>query len=317
MGGKTRIEWTDATWNPVRGCSRVSEGCRNCYAERQAIRQAGPGGKYEGLVTITNGHPQWTGDIRVVPEKLGEPLQWRKARRIFVNSMSDLFHENVPDQFITDVFGIMALGFWHQFQILTKRPERALAYFQAGDHGIIEQFRAIEVRGGVGPVEMFRAMDRRRWSIKEWQWPLPNVWLGVSVEDQETADERIPILLQTPAAVRFVSYEPALGDVNFCSVQVDLGIKANVLVRYCDHPFGSMLTPSARIDWVIAGGESGPGARPSHPDWFRSVQQQCSAAGVAFFMKQMTERGRKIPFEQWPEELKVREFPETVAGEII
>ena len=206
MSDTSKIEWTDATWNPVRGCVKVSPGCAHCYAETFAERFRGvPGPPYEQGF-----------DLRLVPEKLFEPLKWKEPRRIFVNSMSDLFQDGVPDQFITDVFGVMTLAYWHTFQILTKRPARMLEYLAAGDHGIRRQFCQLQINGGTATRDVFRALDqRRRRTDNEWPWPLPNVWLGVSVENQHFADERIPLLLQTPAAVRFISAEPLLAPVNF------------------------------------------------------------------------------------------------------
>lgn len=202
------IAWTDETWNPLRGCSKVSPGCKNCYAETMAARFAGPGQPYEG--TIDRG--RWNGQIRLVPEKLAEPLRWRRPRRIFVNSMSDIFHESVPFEFVAAVFGVMAACPQHVFQVLTKRPERAAEFFKWASslHAAEETHIADiceEFSRGAGV-----CVDPKYGLV---EWPLPNVWLGVSVEDQTTADERIPHLLQCPAAVRWVSYEPALGPVDF------------------------------------------------------------------------------------------------------
>jgi protein gp37 len=238
MGDKSSIEWTDATWNPVRGCSIVSKGCTNCYAMRQAHRSSGPGGAYEGLTKLTKGGPVWTGAIRTVPELLDAPLKWKRPRRIFVNSMSDLFHEDVPENFITDVWRTMADAPQHIFQILTKRPERMRDWLLAG----------LSIGDFIAK-------------------PLDNVWLGVSVEDQASADERIPVLSQTPAAVRWISAEPLLGPI--------------YMPLYLGRP-----TYEPRLHWLVVGGESGPGARPMHPDWVRSLRDQCAAAGVAFFFKQ-------------------------------
>lgn len=244
MGDKTTIEWTDATWNPVRGCSIVSKGCTNCYAMRQAHRHANRGGAYEGLTKLTNGGPVWTGAVRLVPELLGLPLRWRAARRIFVNSMSDLFQEAVPYAFIDQVWGTMAAAPQHVFQILTKRPERMRDY-------LLDRLRV----GGI---------------IAQ---PLSNVWLGVSAEDQKAADERIPFLLETPAAVRWISAEPLLGPITLERPIVnDDALRERVWLE--------------ELGWVVAGGESGPGARPMHPDWARSLRDQCVAADVAFFFKQ-------------------------------
>ena len=233
---KSNIEWTEVTWNVLRGCSRVSEGCRNCYAEWTANRMSGPGGAYEGLVEKRNGRPGWTGKIKLVEEKLAEPLGWKKPRTVFVNSMSDLFQERVPDEFIRKVFAVMADCPQHNFQVLTKRPERMREWVD--NHG-------------------------PKWSseVTSSAKPLHNVWLGVSAEDQQTLDERAGVLRGMPNAVPWVSLEPLLGPVD---------------VRpYLDF-----------LKWVVLGGESGPGARPMHPEWARSVRDQCQAAGVPFFFKQ-------------------------------
>lgn len=316
MGDSTGIEWTDATWNPVRGCSRVSEGCRNCYAERVAGRFSGPGQPYEGLIKtvarkrvrrrdLASGDVElklevvstsrWNGTVRLVPEHLADPLRWRRPRRIFVNSMSDLFHEALPDEAIAAVFGIMvaAAKRGHTFQVLTKRASRLPAWF--------EHIRQEGKRRGIGPAavcvraaaaELERAgeavwsafaFEQERWLPK---WPVPNVWLGVSAEDQAAADERVPLLLRTPAAVRFVSYEPALGPVYFDAIQIPderAGLRFSALRRHHDDRFGSS---DVTLDWIIAGAESGPGARPAELGWYRSVRDQCAAAGVAFFLKQ-------------------------------
>jgi protein gp37 len=219
MGDRSSIGWTDATWNPIRGCTRVSEGCRNCYAERQAIRHAyaqrvigadRPGtveGPYYGLVKSTPAGPRWTGTVAFVPEALDLPLRWRTPRRIFVNSMSDLFHERVEDEWIDRIWAVMLLTQRHTYQILTKRPERMVAYVTDPGHHERVLVAMDRLLGPKAPPGVdFDGSSR---------FPSPAIWLGVSVEDQATADARIPLLLQTPAAVRFVSYEPALGPVDF------------------------------------------------------------------------------------------------------
>jgi protein gp37 len=256
MSDKSKIEWTDATWNPIRGCSRVSEGCRNCYAERVAARFSGSGQPYQGLAMMkrepgeeSKGDPRWTGEIRFIPELLNQPVHWKRPRKIFVNSMSDLFHEKVTDEMLDRIFGVMDLCEHHTFQVLTKRPQRM--------HDYIKNKPRI------------------------YRWPPRNVWMGVSVEDQKTADERIPLLLQTMAAVRWVSYEPALGPVD---LEDWMGYAADQF-------------DTAHLDWIVAGGESGPGARPAHPDWFRAVRTQCLDAAVPFFFKQW---GEYLPVDQWP-----------------
>ena len=280
MSDNTKIEWADATWNPVRGCEKVSEGCRNCYAARMAARFSGEGQPYEGLAEMTPHGPRWTGDVQLVPEVLDQPLKWRKPRRIFVNSMSDLFHPDVPDEFIAAVFGVMAAAHWHTFQILTKRPERMKKWFEwvenkpvGTDGRLFPQFICAYKARDVLDDEQF---DFARFR----EWPLSNVWLGVSVENQRAADERIPLLLQTPAAVRFLSCEPLLGPV----MLTGLGKRCYGCAAGVPHRCRNVL-----VDWVIVGGESGPGARPMHPDWVRSIRDQCKAAEVPFFFKQWGE----------------------------
>jgi len=279
MADRTSIEWTDASWNPVSGCTKVSAGCKNCYAER-VFPRAYPSRDSNGAVAR-----KFT-DVMLHPERLDQPLRWKKPRRIFVNSMSDLFHEAVPDDFIYRTLAIMALAGQHSFQILTKRPMRMLSMC-AGE------FFAYEVGRRAGDLLKAGWKHERDTAI-----PLPNVWLGVSVEDQDAANERIPLLLQTAAAVRFVSYEPALAPVDFsawlpgpimvCGAKEPMPAESARALRALGnaafrHIGGKML------DWIIAGGESGPHARPAHPDWFRSVRDQCISAGVPFFFKQWGE----------------------------
>lgn len=298
MAGKSNIEWCTDTWNPIRGCSRVSVGCQNCYAERQAIRQIKSG--YAGLIQRTSHGPAWTGEVRLVPERLDQPLRWTKPRRVFVNSMSDLFHEKVADETIDRVFAVMAMCPQHTFQILTKRPERMREYMGEND-GLSAPLRVerwvFEARG--------ISLDDRPASRLPGMWPLKHVWLGVSVEDQATADERIPLLLQTPAAVRFVSYEPALAGVHFDRIIRNDGWIVDCLQGiYSRHHDEGFDHPAAieecgggpRLDWVIVGGESGHGARPCDVAWIRSTVEQCRVAGVACFVKQLGAR----PFEQVP-----------------
>lgn len=301
MGDRTGIQWTDATWNPVTGCTRVSEGCRNCYIERTPpFRMAG-----RHFVNGTTG-------VQLHPDRLEQPLRWKKPRRIFVNSLSDLFHEAVPDEFITAVFGVMAAAPQHTFQVLTKRPERMRAWFSSlhGRGGLGPYIRSVRVDGdrtlpnlfnAVAKTEVVRGKTMRRMD-DPWvavfnaaacigSGPLYNVWLGVSVEDQKTADERIPLLLQTPAAVRFVSYEPALGPLNL-----------RLYLPVIERGRGGPIRSSGGLDWLICGFESGPKARPGHPDWARSVRDQCVGAGVPYLFKQW---GEWAPYSQ----MKIGETP--------
>jgi len=277
MAWKTNIEWTDATWNPVTGCSKVSDGCKNCYAERLSHRFGWTSKPWTAANAAEN--------VILNLERLEQPLRWKKPRRIFVNSMSDLFHEQVPDWFIRKVFQVMAEANWHIFQVLTKRPKRMKE--------MIER---------LGP-----EFDGMIYNGTKESWPIPNVWLGVSAENQKAADERIPLLLQTPAAVRFLSCEPLLGPVQIPEVflkKLDWGEGPK------DWPDGA-----GTIDWVIVGGETGPGSRPMHPDWVRSIRDQCVEAGVPFFFKSWGEwlhpyliRDGQTAMMEWAGRFKMYEF---------
>lgn len=324
MSTNTKIEWTDTTWNPLRGCSRVSEGCRNCYAERQAIRQVN--GAYAGLVHIANGHPSWTGKVSFVEDHLLDPLSWKKPRRVFVNSMSDLFHENVPDEWIDKIFAVMALCPQHTFQILTKRPQRMLEYIDAAE------LSKLQLRIARHADQLTHGMaTREEWKTVSLRWPLRNVWLGVSVEDQKAANTRIPLLLKTPAAVRFISAEPLLGPVDLTEIKYrdeDVDCLWNSLTAYHEVLNSTSMDIVAtaddgvtKLDWVIAGGESGPGSRTCDTDWIQSIVWECKLAGVPCFVKQVgsnvvqggevrRKKDRKggDPHE-WPHEMRVREFP--------
>jgi protein gp37 len=264
MGDRSAIEWTDATWNPVTGCSKVSPGCANCYAERLSLRFGWSKYPWSAAYAAEN--------VVLHPERLDAPLRWRRPRVIFVNSMSDLFHERVPFEFVSRAFQIMAACRQHTFQILTKRPER-----------MAEWFAATKVEGpdftGLAAVSM---PDSVYTTLTD-AWPLSNVWLGTSVEDQRRAEERIPHLLRCPAAMRFLSCEPLLTEVDLSPWLVYEGEHHRAEAMLAE--YGA----SQPLGWVIAGGESGPGARPAHPDWFRSLRDQCQAAGVPFFFKQWGE----------------------------
>lgn len=294
MSDKTKIEWTDATWNPVRGCSLVSDGCRNCYAMHVASRFNGVGLPYEGLTVKTSQGPKWNGNIKLVPEALHIPGRWNKPRKIFVNSMSDLFHEGVPEDYIDVVFAVMAQNPRHIFQVLTKRPERMLDYMQ--DRMRLEKIYT----------QWYGTSSQPR---EAEAWPLPNVWIGVSIENQGTADERIPVLLQTPAAVRWLSMEPLLGPVDItrhllvCCGNLLPGHPGDGWMQPPDPP-QCCQQPDSGIDWVIVGGESGPKARLMHPDWARNLRDQCAAAGVPFLFKQHGEFA--------PVEVSVGEFANPV-----
>jgi len=272
----TKIEWVarpgtkPETWNPVTGCTKISAGCRNCYAERMARRLAGRCGYPEAPHHF---------DVTLRPERLEEPLHWRKPRTVFVCSMSDLFHDAVPYEFIDHVIHIVAATPQHTYQILTKRAARMEHYFAHGCFGH---------QGGA-----------------TWGMPLENAWLGVTTENQEQADKRIPHLLNTPASLRFVSVEPVLGPVDMCRFLPDPSYEQ---IRGKYH-FG--------LDWIIIGGESGPGARLFKAEWALDVIEQCQLAGVPVFMKQlgsrvaksMGKRGKMDDPSEWVEELRIRQWP--------
>lgn len=295
MSTTTGIEWTDTTWNPVTGCTKVTPGCDHCYAEKITERFHGTGAFTE---------------VTLHPDRLDAPLRWRTPRRVFVNSMSDLFHNQVPVEFLTRVFAVMAATPQHTYQILTKRHAR---------------MRSLLSGGPIGPASFSDHIEEAMLGFTHAQpprWPLPNVWLGVSVEDQQRADLRIPTLAQTPAAVRFLSCEPLLGPV-------DLGAWLGTL-HHCP---GELMAPgsvparahtvqcctSPTLDWVIIGGESGPGARAMHLDWAQTLVDQCRAAGVAVFVKQLgtawarahhrTGDRKGADPTRWPRTLQVRDFP--------
>lgn len=289
MGDKTGIQWTEATWNPVVGCTKVSEGCRHCYIERTPpFRVAGM--RFEG--PAGPGEPGATTGVVLHPDRLDQPLRWRRPRMIFVNSLSDLYHPQIPTSFIAQVFATMALAPHHIFQVLTKRPARMRALIS--NPAFVHQ---------VGKVAGLPTIT----------WPLPNVWNGVSVEDQPVT-HRIPLLLRTPSAVRFLSCEPLLGPVSL--------IGRGWLER---------------LDWIIGGGESGPNARPMDPAWLRLLVDQTAAAGVAMFVKQFgayhplageprlgsgpllvhdgpREHNSNPDADWWPGWARVREFPARMAA---
>ena len=288
MGDGTKIQWTEASWNPVRGCSRVSAGCQHCYAETQAARFSGPGQPYEGLIQITSGGPRWNGAVKFVEEHLADPLRWKRPRRIFVNSMSDLFHEALTFEQIAAIFGVMAAARQHTFQVLTKRPARAREWFAWVASRPFEGPPAIP-DGPWDPMAVALGYARKAdvelpRAPRTAAWPLPNVWLGVSVEDQKSAHERIPLLLGTPAAVRWVSYEPALGPVDFARLAPP-GFPHDTFDALRGVYRGGLEAP--RLDWIVVGGESGPGARPFDVAWARSTVAACKAAGVPCFVKQV------------------------------
>lgn len=319
MADNTPIEWADATWQITTGCSVVSPGCTNCYAMRLAGTRLRHHPSRRGLTRDSKAGPVWTGEVRFNEEWLDQPLKWRRPRRVFVAAHGDLFAEGVPDAWIDRVFAVMALAPQHTFQVLTKRAERMRDYLTAEDGMAAPRRQVAYLRHRLdeaakgGPFDALeREIGNNGWPVygEAGQWPLPNVWLGVSVEDQARADERIPLLLDTPAAKRFISAEPLLGPIDLtrlCIVPQKAGSsRAGIHVdalrnTHCESGLKRGLGP---LNWIITGGESGPGARPMRSDWARSLRDQCAAAGVAFFMKQMNK------IEAIPDDLFVREFPD-------
>jgi protein gp37 len=318
MGQDTGIEWCDSTWNPTRGCSRKSEGCRHCYAERNAARFSGPGQPYEGLITHRlkvisdddqHTEARWNGTVRLVPERFADPIRWRRPRRIFINSMSDLFHESIPNEEIAAVLAVIGAAPQHTFISLTKRPDRMRAWFEwlattgyAPGHVLAECLAKVARRGAGfdprfqdqewlihlinvvnGHATWKHAPDSNPADGSRPRWPLPNLWVGASVENQAAADERISEILATPAAVRLLSCEPLLGPVQ-AKLTGCFHDGAGTPERPDELETHTECAP--RIDWVIAGCESGPGARPCEVDWLRSLRDQCEEAGVAYFLKQ-------------------------------
>lgn len=340
MSTNSSIEWTDTTWNPVVGCRAYSPGCANCYAETMSVRLAGmatagtaagknPGRKAHYLNVVNNGG--WRGNVELVPEAMTDPFKWRKPRRVFVNSMSDLFYgddrdrracesmgipfQPVPFDFIDRVFAVMALTPQHTFQVLTKRPARMAEYLRGNDRWVYVCNAVWQMEKEATDQRFADHANRVQWQLENYElWPLPGVWLGTSIENQQTADERIPHLLRCPAAVRFLSCEPLLGAVDL--TEIDTGrkwpfksetSKLDALRGFAssqrDEPNPKSIsrdgqiiehercrfvdTEKEAVKWVIVGGESGPGARPCNVEWIRNLIGQCKAAGVACFVKQL------------------------------
>lgn len=281
MADKTGIEWTDATWNPITGCAIVSRGCTNCYAMKLAGTRLKDHPSRYGLTQASKAGPVWTGEVRLNESWLGQPLRWKRPRKIFVCAHGDLFAENVPDEWIERVVAV-AIAAWllngHISQILTKRPARMRDTFKRRVFWEAVNLRIADlVRGHYDPL-----------TIDDYgpEHPCDGLWLGTSAEDQASANQRVPALLETPAAVRFVSAEPLLGPIDFRAIQpADKYHQVDAL----NGTFGFSrphIAYSPRIHWIIAGGESGPGARPMHPAWAREIRDACKAAGTAFFFKQ-------------------------------
>lgn len=278
----TNIEWTDESWNPITGCTPISEGCAHCYARSMAKRLAG---RY--------GYPDAPNefDVTLHPDKLNQPLHWKKPRMIFICSMGDLFHDDVEYEWIFKIFAVMSLCQQHTFQILTKRPENMKRWFNHYSVGGFTTREIVKSRAN-----KIQGLPHTPAGWQSMPWPLPNVWIGVTTENQETAEERIPWLTRTPAAVHFVSAEPMLEAIDYSNHQPFI------------QKFGGFRAAkgilSGAVDWVICGFETGPGAREGNPDHARDLRDQCAAAGVPFFFKRMT----KGPI---PEDLQIRQWPKS------
>lgn len=308
MASVSDIEWTDATWQPITGCSIVSPGCAHCYAMKLAGGRLRNHPSRKGLTDDSKNGPVWNGKVRFNEQWLTQPLRWRKPSRVFVCAHGDLFHEDVPDEWIDRVFAVMASAPQHTFQVLTKRAERMRKYCR--HHA--ETWCPTEKVKPIFSNEILRDLGIARVG------PLPNVWLGVSTERQQEFDERVVHLLHTPAAVRFVSAEPLLGPVTLKSVPCVIPGEPGYGVR--------------KLDWVIVGGESGHGARPMHPDWARKLRDACAANDIPFFFKQWGEhapfpvgfpianprvfyvRGRGYPFQMMGDDLAMVAVGKKAAG---
>jgi protein gp37 len=269
----SKIEWTDATWNPVTGCTKVSAGCDHCYAETFAERWRGtPGHHFE------NGF-----DVTLRPERLDQPLRWKRPRMIFVNSMSDLFHEAIPDLFIEQIFGVMEQATQHTFQVLTKRHARMRSFVQARERRKQEYAAKFDDC----PAEAMRNSPAAEWARQRAVTPPANIWLGVSAEDQHWAETRVHALLSTPAAVRWVSAEPLLGPIDLRNLKARNGALIDALCGDVKTSGGEIYAACpGSVSWVVAGGESGAGARPMCPDWARSLRDQCQSARIPYLFKQ-------------------------------
>lgn len=290
----TKIEWTDETWNPIVGCSRISEGCKNCYAATAA--KSARLQQFKQYQKIK----EWNGQVAFVQNQLMKPLQWRKPKRIFVCSMSDLFHKNIPDEWIDKVMSVISLCPQHIFQVLTKRPKRMLDYFSY-------EGRLTNINFEISKILQEDFLTAESKLLK---FPMPNLWVGTSVENQKAADERIPLLMEIPAEIRFLSCEPLLEEIS--------------LEQYLEQ---------RAVNWVIVGGESGLNARTCSLQWIRSLVRQCQNAEVSIFVKQLgssvitttrygishsdyqfelkDKKGGNI--DEFPEDLKIREFPQAIA----
>lgn len=349
MSGQTHIAWADATWNPLAGCRKRSPGCDHCYAIREVHRLAGNphpsiGPRFQGLTRKINGRLNWTGQVHLFPDRLTKPLLWGKPRRIFLDAMADLFGEGVTEEFILACFGIMLLADWHVYIVLTKEPKQMCQVINAMD-----PLACVQAAYRLAPEMAWRSHDLAQ--AADLPWPAPHIILGISAEDQPRLDARLGWLLQTHAALRAISAEPLLQELDLTHVWCEIDqCWLDALRGEWYDAAGLVGADLPAVDLVIFGGESGPGARPGHLDHIRSGVRQCQAAGVAPFVKQwgsvpvmdegewralrrplmlnarhntrapagtvpilLDDRKGADPAE-WPEELRVREFPAIARG---
>lgn len=311
----TNIEWVrnpdgtkGETWNFIRGCTEVSPGCAHCYAKAMAARFSGPGRPehkalpFHGFARMTPSGPKWTGKVSLIHEKLDEPFHWEKPRTVFPCSMSDVFHEALSLEEIAEGFRTMAMSGRHSYLVLTKRIQRAARFFDEWTRGnLASPLAGNGDRKGTG-----------------WTWPLENVALGTTIENQSVADLRAGILMQIPATLRFLSVEPMLGPLDLKQwlylCRADLVTDRNGRYSEVRHEAANTMgvfrhREAWALHWVICGAESGPDARPMDLGWARALRDQCADAEVPFFMKQICRNGRKLPLEEWPEDLRIRQWP--------
>lgn len=289
MGDNTGINWCDASANVVLGCTRKSDGCQHCYAERLAATRLKEQPRYMGLAVMSEkGRPQWTGEVRIVREAMKQVVRWKRPRKVFLTAMGDPFHESLTFEQIAEFMSLTAAAPQHTFQILTKRPDRMEEFFRKVPASAVAHHAGWFLRQMLGAGKLTLRQEATmqahydRLGTMEWQsWPYPNVWLGTSVENQATAEERIPHLMRTPAVVRWLSCEPLLGPVDL--------ERAFAVIDGNGEPSGPRTNPDGTpaIAWCVCGGESGPKARPFDLVWARSIVKQCREAGVAVWVKQL------------------------------
>ena len=326
MADHTKIEWTNATWNPITGCSIVSSGCTNCYAMRLAGTRLKHHPSRKDLTILRGGNPVWNGDVRFNEHWLDQPLKWSKPRMIFVCAHGDLFHEAVPFEWIDQVFAVMALCPQHTFQVLTKRPLRALEYF-----GMREKWNDPTAQARVSKLlenPVAGEDEKNYWNERSDEvaanakrWPLPNVWIGVSIEHQQAAHDRIGPLMMIPAEKRFLSMEPLLEEVDLEDIRPVQefsyqdrdpfplqGFAVRAAARHYADSENADRVYMPKLNWVIVGGESGQKHRTFDPNWARLIRDQCRRNDIPFFMKQMGGRTKK-ECQDIPKELMIRQFP--------